>query len=219
VGHYVYVRTKKTKPGEPGHWSDKKKIEAVTTFLATGNLVLTGKMLNVPEETLRKWKASDWWAELTDKVQEEDNLQLSAKLNKTLEKSIEAVNDRIENGEYMYDPRTGKLRRVPARLRDLHKVSTDLIDKRMLLKKARPVERVSVENVEGRLLKLAETFATLALGKTPQEKVVNEVIEGEYEHLPPEYKEAMEKPDEIVSDVPITDVQSDSTSSGSCSSS
>lgn len=193
MGHYVYVRNKKTKPQEPGWWPEKKKVEAVTTYLSTGNLSLTAGMINVPIDTIRKWKAQVWWKECVEKVYEEDNLQLSSKLQKTLEKSLDAVNDRIENGEYMFNIKTGKLNRIPAKLRDLHKVSADLIDRQAILKKQRPVEQPTAESTDGRLLKLAEAFAELALKQKPrEEKVVNEVYEGDFHSLPENYQEAID---------------------------
>ena len=138
---------------------------------------------------MAKWKASDWWRDAVTKVQEEDNVQLDAKLSKVLEKSLDAVNDRIENGDYIYNMKTGKLNRVPAKLKDVHRVTSDLIDRRHLLRK-QPQIQESIQNTEQRLLKLAEAFAQF-VGKPKEEKVVNEVIDGEFEQLPPEYQDAL----------------------------
>lgn len=189
---YVYIKKAKNSPGNNGHWSQKKRMEAVTTYLSTGNLALTGRLCNIPEDTIRKWKAQDWWTQLTDKYYEEDDIALSSKLKKTLDKTIEAVNDRIENGEYLYDSRTGKLKRVPVKLRDAHRVASDLIDKQLILRKQKPVslER-SDESQAGKLAKLAEAFAAFATGKVQEEKIVNEIVEGEYHELPPNYQESI----------------------------
>ena len=64
---WIYVRKNKNKPGDPGRWNQNKRLEAVTTYLSTGNLALTGRLCNIPDDTIRKWKASEWWQELTDK--------------------------------------------------------------------------------------------------------------------------------------------------------
>ena len=140
---------------------------------------------------MAKWKASDWWRDAVTKVQEEDNVQLDAKLSKVLEKSLDAVNDRIENGDYIYNMKTGKLNRVPAKLKDVHRVTSDLIDRRHLLRK-QPQIQESIQNTEQRLLKLAEAFAQF-VGKPKEEKVVNEVYEGDFATLPPEYTEAIQR--------------------------
>ena len=188
---WVYIRKNKTKPGEPGTWSEKKKLEVVTTYLTTGNMALVSRLCNVPYETIAKWKQMEWWNQLTDKYYEEDNIALSSQLSKTLDKTIAVINDRIADGDYEYDRKTGKLRRVPVKLRDAHRVASDLIDKQAVLRKQKTAEVVSNESTSGRLLKLAEAFAAFATGKQQEEKVISEIYEGDFKHLPENYQEAM----------------------------
>ena len=190
MGHYVYVRNKKTKPGQPGHWDQKKRTEAVTTYLATGNLSLTANIINVPRITLATWKRQDWWKDLITSIRSEGAMELSSKLDKIVTKSLEAVNDRIENGEYHYDQKRGKLTRVPVKLKDLHRVATDLIDKQQIIqdREDRPV--ATETSLEDRLLKVAETFAR-NLGKEPPMKEVKEIVEGEYEDLSEHYQQEL----------------------------
>lgn len=185
MGYMVYVRNKKNKAGQPGWWPEKKKLEGLTTYLATGTLAMTSAITGVPIETLRYWKRSPWWKEKIAELQDEDNIELGSKLTKVLEKSLAAVEDRLENGEYMYDPRTGKTKRIPAKLRDVHKVSTDLIDKKqMLLKANKPTGEAEKgkQVTADHLVELAKAFAQFAQGQAPKaEKQVNEIIEGEYQ--------------------------------------
>jgi hypothetical protein len=176
---WIYVKRKKTLPGQPGTWDDKKKLEAVTTYLATGNLELTSKMINVPRKTLEVWKKHEWWNETVGQIQSEGALQLSSKLEKVVAKSLDSINDIIANGDYVYDAKRGKVVRVPPKLRDLHRVSSDLIDKQMVLAKKANKHVASEESTEGRLLKLAEQFAKF-VQKKDVERVVNEVVEGEF---------------------------------------
>ena len=42
-GRSVYVKAKKEFVGDRAHWSEKKKMEAVTTYIATGTLPLTDR--------------------------------------------------------------------------------------------------------------------------------------------------------------------------------
>lgn len=192
---WVYVRRKKTKAGEPGHWSDKKKTEVLTTYLATGNYSLTAAATGVPLETVKLWRRQDWWKEGIASFREDNTYELDAKLAKIVDKSINAINDRLENGDYHYDPRTGQMTRVHPKLRDVHIVTKDLIDRQTLLRKSQQTKEViqRKESTDDRLLKLAETFAQLALGAKPkEEKIVNNVIEGEFETLPEHTREALE---------------------------
>jgi len=166
----VYIRKKKTKPHEAGWWDDKKKLEAVTTYLGAGTLELTSAIINVPVQTLRSWKRTDWWKQYLEDLQYEDNLKLDTKLEKIMNKSLDAVLDRVENGDVMYDPRTGKQVRIPAKLRDVQKVTNDLIDKRQLLRKVNvraekePAPQVTADH----LVQLAQAFAQFATGTKTQ---------------------------------------------------
>lgn len=187
MGHKVYIRSKKTKAGQPGIWSDKKRIEVLTTYLATGSPTLTCAMTGVPMPTFKHWKAQPWWQEQQRELLSENQLKLDNKLEKTMDKALDAVMDRIENGEFMYDPRTGEVRRVPAKLRDVQKVASDMIDKRQLLRKGNRTEEAAKNQVTAdHLVQLANAFAQFAQGNpkhVPEEKTVTSVTEGDYELL------------------------------------
>lgn len=187
----IYVRRKKTKPGQPGWWDEKKRMQAVTTYIATGNVSLTAKTINVPVDTVRIWKTKDWWKEMMNELQSGSDLKLSKSLEKVVEKSLSAVEEILTNGDYHYDAKAGMVVRVPAKLRDLNKISVDFIDRQTMLQdRQKPVQQ-DAETTEGRLLKLAEQFAKFVQGKQIEEKVVNEVIEGQFQELPQEYQHAV----------------------------
>ena len=128
MGRTVYIRSKKVA-GKPGWWPEKKKLEALTTFLATGSQAHTSAITGVPEETIRLWRKSEWWTEQTKELKSNNNLKLDDKLAKVMDRALDAVMDRLENGEYIYDPRTGTTTRVPPKLRDAQKVAGVMIDK------------------------------------------------------------------------------------------
>lgn len=162
---------------ENQRWPEKKKIEAVTTYLALGKLPFVAQVTGVNYETLRHWKKQEWWMEMEDLVRTEENQELDSKLSKIVNKSLDVVVDRLEHGDFTID-KLGKVHRVPVKLRDASKVSTDLLDKRSLIRKE-PVRQVAEkqESINERLLSLAEQFAAIALGKDPTK--TEKVIEGE----------------------------------------
>jgi len=141
-------------------------------------------MTGVPVETLRVWKRSDWWATQAAEMQQENNLELDQKLTKVMDKALDQVMDRLENGEYMYDPRTGKVKRIPAKLRDTGKILNDMIDKKQLIKKTvRDNTDTKQQITADHLVQLARAFAEFSTGKKQDEKP-SQIIEGEYkEHL------------------------------------
>jgi len=159
-----------------GFWPEKKKIEVVTTYLALGKVPLVEGITGVPRATIRIWKIQPWWKELENDIRREETQELDAKLSKIVNKSLDVVADRLENGDFILNSKTGKISRVPTRIRDAVQTATSLLDKRQLIRKNPEEKTQHQQQFEDRLLKLAEQFATFALGKKPNEE---KVIEGE----------------------------------------
>ena len=180
-GKYVYVKMKKTKPHERGHWSQNKKLEVCTTWCATGSVPVTSTQCNVPTETIREWQRQDWWKELVTDLRNSDNEVLDTKLTKAMDKALEQIMDRLENGEYVLDQKTGKIKQIPVKLRDSTVALNTLLDKRPLLRKL-PTKITEQQTTQAQLANLAQQFATFVTVKQQEEKlehVVNEFIDGE----------------------------------------
>jgi hypothetical protein len=145
-------------------YTDKQKLEAVTTYLMLGSIELTAATLRIAPRTLWLWKKTEWWNELVNEVKKEDRLIISAKLRKVLDKSWHLVEDRLENGDWFFNQKTGELQRKPVGIRDASQVAfqaAQLFDK---------MDRedhfvVATEQIEDKLNKLAQAFTDLANGK------------------------------------------------------
>ena len=183
MGHLVYVKNKKTLPHQPGHWSEKKQLEVVTTYLALGNLAETSRVCNVPIVTVKKWKQQPWWAELVADIQSGEGQKADNKMSKTIDKALDLIMTRMEEGDYLYDQKTGRLVKVPLKARDLERVASGLFDKRQLIRKQPTSIKQSDLNQKDRLLELAEQFAKFAGMKLDKEKVINECIEGDFNEI------------------------------------
>ena len=181
MGNWVYVKTKKTKPHEPGHWTEKKQLEVVTTYLALGNVNETARVCNVPARTIRYWKAQDWWAQLVNDIQSGEGQRADNKMTKAIDKALDLLMDRMEQGDYQYDQKTGRLVKVPLKARDLERVASGLFDKRQLIRKQPTNIKATDLGQADRLVQLATQFAKLVGEKVEPEKLVNEYIEGEYD--------------------------------------
>lgn len=180
----VYVRENKTKPHAPGWWSKKKRLEAVTTYLALGSMVETARLCNVPVSTLEGWKRSDWWGELVQDIQSGEGQKQDNKMSKAIDKALDLIMERMEEGDYQYDQKTGRLVKVPLKARDLERVASGLFDKRQLIRKQPTNIKVNEQSQQDRLLKLAEQFAEFANKdngnkKHKDEKIVDEYIDDE----------------------------------------
>jgi hypothetical protein len=192
MGKLVYIRNKKTTAysrktgvGDRGIWPEKKRIEVLTTFLATGSQAHTAAITGVPEETIRTWRKQEWWAERTKEFKSDNSLVLDNKLTKIMDKALDAVVDRLENGEFVFDAKTGITTRVPPKLRDVQKVATDLIDKKALLEKVTKSKEETKQTITAdHLLLLAREFAKFATGKEHKEvDDLTSVIEGDHTQI------------------------------------
>ena len=177
IGKYVYVKNNKTKAGELGHWKESKRIEANTTNLSTGNLTETGRMTGVPLNTLEQWKKSDWWKEMEKRIRSDEDQQMDAKLTKIIDRTLEKLVDSIENGEHIYDQRTGQVKRMPAKMRDLNNAFNTILDKRQLIRR-QPTKIIEQTTTAVQLQNLAESFAKF-VQKTIAEPEDMHFIEGD----------------------------------------
>jgi transposase-like protein len=153
-------------------WSEEKKHEAVQSYLLLGNLALVARMMNIPEVTLRHWKAQPWWKELTHEFQSQERVQLSAKLKKIVEASLSVVEDRLLNGDYQFDQKSGEVVRKPVNMRDAHRVAVDLSDRQQILERSE-VQVLAEDAVEDKLLRLAQKFAELATKKIDEQRTID----------------------------------------------
>lgn len=192
------VKRRAVAAGTNKSWSDSQKLEAITTYLALGNMSLTSRVLKIPEMTLRGWKQTQWWKEMEEELRVQEDIQLSARLQRIIESTLSATEDRIKNGDFIYNNKTGELIRKPVNIRDLHRVTMDLVDKREHLITKQPIS-ASIEQVEDKLLKLAEKFAQMS-----KPKQVIEVVDVIYEENNAVSKEWQEGLQEGIREVPLT---------------
>lgn len=148
---------------------ETKRIDVVTTYLLTGNLALTAKTCDVPLATVKEWRKQPWWLDIVTQLQAEGDQELDAKLAKRVDRALDIVNDRLENGDWQYDPKTGQFVRKPVSIKDGWKVANEMIDKRWLLRKL-PNEQVDQAAVSDILRNLAKEFAEMAKSRLKSSK-------------------------------------------------
>jgi hypothetical protein len=203
IGHLVYVRSKKNTALDKGWWPQKKRLEVVTTWLALGSLAETSRICNVPLDTCNRWKASDWWAKLVQDIQSGEGQKTDAKMTKVIDKALDLIVSRIEEGDYQFDQKTGKIIKIPLKVRDLERVASGLFDKRQLIRKQPTSIKSSDLNQLERLSNLAKQFAEFASNKPRQEKIVDTYFDGEFDTIKETghgKKEIIVKEEEVLDD-------------------
>ena len=107
-------------------WSDKQKMEAIQSWLVLGNLAMVSRLLGIPEVTIRSWKAASWWNDAVNELRSQEKIVLSNKLKAIVNASLAVVEDRLSNGDYMFDQKTGQTIRKPVNMKDAHRIDKKL---------------------------------------------------------------------------------------------
>lgn len=145
-------------------YTDKQKLDAVTTYLMLGSIDLAAATLKIAPRTLWYWKRTEWWNDLVNEVKKEDKLVISSKLRKILDKSWTLVEDRLDNGDFVLNNKTGEIVRKPVSLKDASTVAFQAASLHDRLDKQDHFV-VATEQIEDKLNKLAQAFTDLANGK------------------------------------------------------
>jgi uncharacterized protein YjcR len=156
---------KRRKEGEvlKRHYSDSQKIEAVTTYLMLGSLPMVASMLKISINTLKLWKKSQWWKDIEMDLRTQEDLQLSKRLQKIVTKSLDVIEDRMESGDFVYDQKTGEMRRKPVSMRDATQTMLSLNERHdKLIERHIEGESVSTDKIEKTLANLAAEFERIA---------------------------------------------------------
>lgn len=173
-------------------WSDEQKLELIKMYLMTGNLALSAASLKIPEHTARKWKGSNWWKEREHELRVQKDFKVSARLEKIIEKSLIAVEDRLDNGDFFFNRDTQAVERRPVSMQAAHKVAVDLMERKDVLDKraeAGDTQEIAVD----KFIQLAEKFASLAqkTQEKPPVEVTDVIYVNEQEELTEEDDSAL----------------------------
>ena len=174
-------------------WPEKKRIEVATAHAMGLTAPIIEATTGVDRQTVRRWRLEDWFKDIIHEIQQEDDVQVDAKLTKLVGKSLDTLVDRLENGDFMYSREDQKFVRKPLSTRDAIKLSEVSFDKRNLLRGKPTSISAKQEQMSDRLLKLAAEFTKFVNAKD----ITNE------SRMP------TEEPEEQTSDAPrqITEVE------------
>lgn len=118
-----------------GRWTWETKVYAVEVFLETRNLREVVKRIGCSIETLQNWKNSEWWDRTANEIIAAKKAGTTTKLGFIIDKAMDKVIDKLENGEEVLNNKTGQLVRKPVSLRDVNNVLKDAIDRQLKIEK------------------------------------------------------------------------------------
>ena len=179
-------RKSKTSPTSDAWWGKDQRLQAAACYVMLGNMREVAAATGISYNTLNSWKTADWWKDLILQIRDEDVAQLDSKIQKIVGLALNTVEDRLNKGDYQYDPKTGKPIRIPVKAQIALKVTTDLLARQEKIRSA-PVRAEIEKTIDARLSKLADEFHRFAKGGT-------KTINAEPIIVPDELKDAVLTP-------------------------
>lgn len=146
----------------------EKRIEAVTKYLLVGNLRLTAELCGISYQLAKQWKQMDWWKDLEAEIRATRHVKVDNKLSKIVDKSLAAVEDRIDNGEIKVNRKTGEVFREPVSALTANKVANDLLMRQNEFSK-RTIEETSSQKqatIADQIAELAKQFEQFNKART-----------------------------------------------------
>jgi len=162
------ILSKKRGPGfkfnNPSYFNLEQKTDACALYCVYGDVDQVSEMTGIDPKFLRQWRDEPWWSEIQKKVFIEQNEKLASRISGVLDRSLDHLVDRLDNGDYLWDVRKSKLVRKPVDTKVLSNLFNNLITRRQLIR-GEPTSITTQVAVDDRLRLLAAQFQKFALAK------------------------------------------------------
>jgi hypothetical protein len=118
-----------------GEWPIEKKIECVSKYLVLGNFRLVAELSGVGYTVIKDWSKTGWWKDLEAEIKASRRIEQDSKLSRIVDKALDTIADRLDNGEVVVNPTNGELLRRPVALRDANNTANTLMQRQAILEK------------------------------------------------------------------------------------
>ena len=158
-------------------YTPEQKVNAVMTYVMTGTIKKSAKIIGMPQQTLNKWKLhAVWWDDTVRECRKKKQDELDSMYTNLIHDVVGQVQDRIENGDTKIS-RDGVVTKIPMTGKDLAIVMAVTFDKRQLLR-GEATSRVEKVSEKERIERLADSFKEMSK-KMKSLGMDAKVIEGE----------------------------------------
>ena len=156
--------------GKSGKYTAEDRLFAVTSYFLTQSMRKVSAQTGISEDTLGRWKNSEWWPIVYNEVKLAKNDELDGKLTSIIDQATVLVAERLKTGDAILG-KDGELVFKPVSARDAATTLAILFDKRELIRGSSGA--VSTPETTDKLLKkLHDTFTTLAKVVKPDLKTI-----------------------------------------------
>jgi len=142
-------------------YSLDKKLEVVSLFMLLGNMRVVSEQMNIPYDTLCEWKRSDWWPELVEQVRKQRKNKTNKAVTALIEQSLEVMEDRLQNGDFIVNQKTGEIIRKPVGIKEATTIATTLLQRQIQLEELEQKLEHREESAQEVLSLIAKQFQKL----------------------------------------------------------
>jgi len=150
-------------------WDMDTRIQAAIAWLITGDSEEAGRLCNIPGRTVRLWMQQPWWEEVLAEARTIKQKELDALWTGLIHKSTTALRERLDQGDAILS-KTGEVRYLPVKAKDIAIIMSIAIDKRALLRN-QPTSRVEKITVEEKLDRIGNKLAELDQPEVDDEQI------------------------------------------------
>lgn len=144
---------------EKNQWTYETKLLVADILQQTQNFRTAAELTDVHINTIKVWTESDWWSEIVEKTKRIARAELNSRLTKIVDLALSRIEDRLENGDYVLNNKTGEIIRKPVSLRDANQVAKDILGQQIDIQKMEREEIKIDSSVSDILKNLATEFA------------------------------------------------------------
>lgn len=159
----------------------QQRMDVVARFMLLGNMRVVSEQSNIPLNTLYSWKNEPWWLEMVDQIRRQKKQKTADSLTSIIETGVDILNDRLENGDFVLNQKTGEIQRKPVGVKEATVIVNQLIQRQNELEKLADNTTSSGENVQDTLTMLAKEFEkiTRKLSKVDAQTIEFKTIDGD----------------------------------------
>jgi hypothetical protein len=153
-------------------WTQDQKLKFVRIFCTYGNMAIASVESGVPIDTCNAWRNQQWFKDALLVIQGEVSDQRDANINRIVEKSLMAVEDRLDHGDAQFNQASGEIVRIPVKAQVVMKITSDLLNRQDRVI-SEPMKKELEKTIDDRLAMLSQEFARFASMKTIDVEVVD----------------------------------------------
>ncbi len=153
-------------------YSWEKRLDVVSRYLLLGNMRVISEQTGIDYNTLLSWKKSDWWPDMVEQIKRQKKGKTNEHITKIIEQSLEVMQDRLDNGDFILNNKTGEIMRKPVNIKDATTIATSLIQRQLQVEESMERDNKSSDTVQETLTMLAKEFQKWTK-KKPSEDIVD----------------------------------------------